>query len=581
MIYDAKHGTHRNPLELQKVMRHYLAFHRRARSLSSGRKSPMRSLRLGQILYFKLMTLQHGHIFSLLTRCAFCAWWCQEDGGAGVARHVEPLLPVLRRHGRSVKVTQRSNNRARRFLVCWWPILACAITSPTSANVVTYWNDVLADTVRADTTAHLGPTKVARNMAMVHAAIYDAVNSVERGYRPYHLMVAAAPGTSVEAAAAQAAYQVLMNLYPAQEAKLKAALFTSLSAVPTGFAKQAGIALGMSVGDSMVALRQNDHASDLMPYTPSDGPGKWRPTSPDFTPAYTPGWGHVTPFAMTHGAQFRPAAPPALTSTDYTVAFNQVKELGSKNSATRTAEQTQIGIFWGYDRLGMGPPTILYNQIIESIATSQRNTILENARLFALANIAMADAGIVSWDAKYEYNYWRPITAIREADSDANPNTIADLLWEPMGAPGGGIVPDFTPSFPAYTSGHAAFGAAAFRILAAFYGTDLMDFVIGSDELPGIFRSFDSFSDAAEENAQSRIYLGIHWDFDKTFGISTGNAVADYVFATELQQVREPGTLLLIALGVVTAGIGLCRRSRGDPRLAGESLGNAVSVRGD
>lgn len=448
----------------------------------------------------------------------------------------------------------------RRSILCW-VVIACAMTSPASADVVTYWDDVLADIIRADTTQP-GPTKVARNMAMAHAAIYDAVNSVEGRYRPYHLMLPAAPGTSAEAAAAQAAYQVLVNLYPAQKAKLDAALSTSLAAVPTGAGKNAGIALGTSIGNSMVALRQNDHAFDPMPYTPGNSPGNWRPTFPDFTPAYAPGWGHVTPFAMTQGAQFRPPAPPTLTSADYTAAFNQVKELGSKNSATRTPEQTQIGIFWAYDRLGMGPPPILYNQIIQTIAAEQGNTMVENARLFALANIAMADAGIVSWDAKYEYNYWRPITAIREADSDGNPDTIADLLWEPLGAPGGGVVPDFTPPFPAYTSGHATFGAAAFRILAAYYGTDQMHFTIGSDELPGIFRSFDSFSDAAEENAQSRIYLGIHWDFDKTFGISTGEALADYIFANQLQRVPAPSTLALLVIGLATSAISLCRRRR-------------------
>jgi hypothetical protein len=428
------------------------------------------------------------------------------------------------------------------------------------ADVVTFWDDVLAQAVRVDDTQP-GPTKVARNMAMVHAAMYDAVNSVDGRHQPYHQKVSTPAGTSADAAAAQAAYQVLASLYPAQTPAFDAALATTLGAVPAGPGKNAGIALGTTIGNGMVTLRQNDHAFDPMPYTPGTNPGDWRPTPPDFTSAYAAGWGHVTPFAMTQGLQFRPPAPPALASADYTAAFNEVKELGSKNSATRTAEQTQIGIFWGYDRRGLGPPPILYNNILQVIAAQQGNTMVENARLFALANIAMADAGIVSWDAKYVYNFWRPITAIWEADTDGNPDTIADLLWEPLGAPGGGVVPDFTPPFPAYTSGHATFGGAVFRILADYYGTDLMDFTIGSDELPGVTRSFHSFSEAAEENGQSRIYLGIHWSFDKTFGISTGRAVGDFVFANMLERVPEPASLALVGAGLASL-IGFFRPRR-------------------
>ena len=446
----------------------------------------------------------------------------------------------------------------KRLIACG-AVLACAMASRAYADVVTDWDNVLAGAIRADVTQP-GPTKVARNMAMVHAAVFDAVNSVDGRFEPYHLKVPVAPGTSAEAAAAQAAYQVLVNLYPAQKPAFDAALAASLAGVPASPGKNAGIALGTIIGNGMVALRHNDHASDPMPYIPGTNPGDWGPTPPDFSPAYAPGWGHVTPFAMTQGSQLRPPAPPALTSAEYTAAFNEVKALGERNSAIRTAEQTQIGIFWGYDRLGLGPPPILYNQIIQTIAAQQGNTMAENARLFALANIAMADAGIVSWDAKYEYNLWRPITAIREADTDGNPNTIADLLWEPLGAPGGGVVPNFTPPFPAYTSGHATFGAAAFRILADYYGTDLMDFTIGSDELPGVFRSFHSFSEAAEENGQGRIYLGIHWSFDKTFGVSTGNAVADYVYANMLQSVPAPASLVLLGIGL--AGLAGHRRPR-------------------
>src|SRR5690606_9118688 len=169
------------------------------------------------------------------------------------------------------------------------------------------------------------------------------------------------------------------------------------------------------------------------------------------TPAWGPGWGLVTPFVINTSDEFLPPPPPAMTSAEYTAAFNEVKELGRIDSATRTAEQTEIGVFWGYDRAGLGPPPIFFNQIARQISTQENLTLSENARLFALANVAQADAGIVSWDAKFTYDLWRPVTAIREADTDGNPDTIADPTWAPLGAPAGGPGMDFTPPFPAYT----------------------------------------------------------------------------------------------------------------------------------
>jgi len=243
---------------------------------------------------------------------------------------------------------------------------------------------------------------------------------------------------------------------------------------------------------------------------------------------------------MLDGAQFRPPPAPALTSAQYTAAFNEVKSLGAKNSTTRTADQTQIGIFWGYDRSGMGTPPALYNQLVQVIAKQKHNSTVENARLFALANVAMADAGVAAWDCKFIDNLWRPITAIQHADTDGNPDTTADPKWEPLGAPGGGVVPNFTPPFPAYVSGHATFGAAVCEVLKDFYHTDHVHFTLSSDELPGVTRHFDSFTQAAAENGESRIYLGIHWQFDNTVGQSVGRQVADFVFANTLTR-DHPG----------------------------------------
>jgi hypothetical protein len=405
------------------------------------------------------------------------------------------------------------------------------------ADVVTTWNNNIAYAIRHDHTLP-GPTYGSRTFAMVHAAIYDAINDVTRTHEPYLYDTIAPPGTSADAAASQAAHDVLAAIYPIQSATLDALLASSLAVIPDGTPKSAGIALGQAVAAAQVVACTFDNALDVVPYTPGTGPGEWRPAPPLNGAALGPGWGRVKPFVIRSGAQFRPPAQPDLTSNDYLAAFNEVKEVGELNSPTRTAEQTEIGIFWGYDRGGMGPPPILYNQIAQGIAADQGNNVLQNARMFALANLAQADGGIVCWEAKYIYNFWRPITAIREADTDGNAATIADATWEPLGAPGG-VGPNFTPPFPAYTSGHATFGSSFFHSLALFYGTDDISFTAASDELPGVTRTFNSFSQVIEENGQSRIYLGIHWRFDKVFAISSGLQIANYVFAHALRPLND------------------------------------------
>ena len=275
-------------------------------------------------------------------------------------------------------------------------------------------------------------------------------------------------------------------------------------------------------------------------------------------------WGQVTPFVIQSGDQFLAPPPPALGSQEYTDAYNEVMSVGGDGihtPTTRTAEQTEIGLFWGYDGTpGLGVPPRLYNQITGVICQQMGNTEVQNARLLALVNIAMADTGIAVWDTKYVYNFWRPITAIREGDTDGNPDTTADPNWTPLGAPADNHSgTNFTPPFPAYTSGHAGFGAALFRTLADFYGTDDVTFTIGSDEFNGrtldargkvrpvIFRTFNSFSAAAEENGQSRIYLGIHWHFDKVEGIMEGDNVADYVFSHALTLRSQTSQTALVA----------------------------------
>jgi hypothetical protein len=265
-------------------------------------------------------------------------------------------------------------------------------------------------------------------------------------------------------------------------------------------------------------------------YEPGDRPGDWRPTPPDFGSAVHPGAGEIEPFALDDSRQFLPPPPPDLDTAEYTDAYEEVMALGDRFSVYRTEDETAVADFWAYDRPGMGTPVVMYNQVVQALAVREGNTMAENARLFALANVAMADAGITAWECKYEDSFWRPVTGIREGDADGNPGTIGNPLWEPLGAPGGGGGEAFTPPFPSYVSGHSAFGAACFGVLTDFYGTDAVPFTLTSDELPGVTRAYSSFSQAAKENGDSRIFLGIHWRFDDTYGQQAGRQVADFVF---------------------------------------------------
>ena len=430
-------------------------------------------------------------------------------------------------------------------------VVACVVTVAVRADVIIDWNAVYCDVVKADG-ASANPGWSSRAVGMLNAAMFDAVNSIENASAPFVVAVPSAADTSREAAAAQAAYRVLLNLYPNQQTTLDARLANSLASIADSPQKSAGIALGDTVGQAVIQSRANDGANLVVPYSPGIGPGQWRPDPMNpGQQAWGPQWGAVKPFVMTNSGQFAPPLVPALNSPEYTAAFNEVKSLGAKNSATRTAEQTQIGLFWAYDRPGMGPPMVLYDQVLMRIAAARNNSLSDNARLFGLAGVAMADAGIAAWDSKFAQNFWRPITAIREADTDGNPNTIADPNWTPLGAPGGGVINDFTPPFPAYVSGHATFGAAMFRILADFYGSDQFEFDLSSDELPGVTRHFSSFSQASAENARSRIYLGIHWSFDDEQGRALGIDIADWVFGHAMT-VPEPGTFASLAIGALT-----------------------------
>jgi hypothetical protein len=398
---------------------------------------------------------------------------------------------------------------------------------------------------------------------MVHIAIYDAVNSIRPRARKY-LVFSPSPSASIDAAVAQAAHDTLVVLYPKQAANIDAALNSYLATLANSSAKQAGINLGAKCAAACIADRAGDGSEVDPGYTPGQLPGDHRkdPLNPG-QPFLSPGWGGVKPFALLASDQFRAPPPPDLDTLEYLAAYNEVKDIGGDGigtSTTRTAEQTEIGMYWAYDGCpGIGTPPRLYNQIVRELSQQRGTGEVENARLFALVNIAMAEAGICCWESKYFYNFWRPILGIRESDpgtgpsglGDGNPATVGDVNWSPLGAlgtNGGNGGNPFTPPFPAYPSGHATFGGSLFRMLARFYGTDNIPFTFVSDELNGVSResdnitprplsprSFLTLSQADEENAQSRIYLGIHWQFDAVEGMNAGHLVADWVYDNCLQ----------------------------------------------
>jgi hypothetical protein len=443
-----------------------------------------------------------------------------------------------------------------------------APSGPNANARLAYWSEQAWRTIAIDHAPppagpsayfeQAGPTRSSRVLAIFHIAIYDALNAIRRRYPGYSGSLPAFADSSPDAAIAQAAHDALAALYPRQAARLDAVLNADLARLPGGRNKLNGIDIGRRAAAAILALRANDGSQRPEPIVGEDyplytEPGKWRPDPVSgIQLAFGAWWGYVKPFVLPSVGAFRPPPPPSLASDAYTRAFNEVKQLGGNGPATRrTDEQTRIGIYWGYDSSAwLGTPLNMYNQIAMQIIRTRTTDPLEQARALALLNVGLADSVIVGWEAKYYYRFWRPVHGIREASpgtgptgrGDGNPDTLADPNWTPLGAPASNLVgPDFTPPFPAYPSGHALTGGATFQTLRKLYG-DRVPFTFLSDEWNGVTRdnegwirprwprSYASFSQAEAEAGQSRIYLGVHWQFDKTAGLAVGHQVVDYVF---------------------------------------------------
>jgi len=459
-------------------------------------------------------------------------------------------------------------------------LAAAALWAPRSrADVVADWNVSLLE---AQARATVGANPAPRALAIAHLAGYDAVSALARTHQPYGPALVPTLPASAEAAFSSAFYRAATALYPAEEATFRERYEASLAALEPGAARDNGVALGSAAADGVLAAREGDGAAGEQAFPGEVAIGKWRPTPRadillEPLAAAQPFWRSVRPFALESGDQLRPAAPPALSSAEYAAAYEEVRTLGALDGSSRTEEETEIARFWAQ------ATHLPFNAIARSLAERDALPLEESARLFAVLNVALADSRIAVWDTKYEYGVWRPVTAIQEPTDDGNPATIAQPGWVPLLE---------TPNHPSFASGHSTTGAAGAEVLSAFFG-EAVSFDVSSSTLPGVVRSFDSFQAAAAENADSRIYGGIHWRFDNEIGLALGAEVGRY--ATEhallplaggdgavdeagassgcgLAPAPARGTGLLLAAVGLAAGARL-RRPRRSARRASARLG--------
>ena len=427
-------------------------------------------------------------------------------------------------------------------------VVACLLSlafAQSATNEVLQWNEITMKAIDANGQSNVVAT---RTLAMTQGAVHDALNAISRRYDAYYFEGSPDAGASPDAAVAAAAHTVLVGVVssfgtPAQKgaalALVEQAYSASLARVTDGPARNKGVAVGRAAGTAMLALRKDDGATRDAAYTPGMGAGKWRPhpnptppnppiANPDaargFGPSAVPNWGNVTPFTLLSSSQFWLPGPPALTSPTYARDFNEVKAVGGKVSTVRTAEQTEIARFWFE-----GPGN--WNTIARTVAATRKLDAADSARLLALMNLAMADAYIAGWKIRYVYDFWRPVTAIREGDNDGNDATAGDPTWDSH---------QNTPAVSDYPSTQSTFSAAAAVVLASLLGGDQATFTVTSGKpFEGLTRSFTSFSQAARESADSRVYAGIHFRSACEDGLGLGRKVGQRAVALYLQPVRK------------------------------------------
>ena len=394
--------------------------------------------------------------------------------------------------------------------------LLAGVSFQVHADVVTDWNE---QGVQVVTKGNPPAFMQTRNLAIMHLAVFDAVDAIDRRYTPYLEQPPAKPGASREAAAAAAAHVALVRLYPDQAKDIDVRYAASMAAIPEGDAKSDGIKLGEKAAADLLAARAKDGSDAPPKYRPHTAPGVYVPT---MLPVAI-NWGGVTPFALAKSAQFRPAPPPALTSALWKKDVDEVKRMGAKSGSGRTPDQTEIARFWE----ATGP--VLHNQILRQLAAAKGLDLLDNARLFALYSMAMADSYIAIFDAKYTYNFWRPVTAIRNGDMGGKALTEGDDGWEPL-------IP--TPMHPEYPCAHCVNAAAGATVLQAFFGDTVAEFTMKSPSNASYTRKFTRLSDYANEAIEARVYDGVHYRNSGEVGAAMGRQIGKYAMENSLKPVR-------------------------------------------
>lgn len=438
--------------------------------------------------------------------------------------HLSPFPLVLRLERWHVNkpITQKEKviMKLQQFLTTSLAVAVFAAPLTGKADEVTDWNAIMQTTVAA------GNANIqARSAAIAQLAVFEAVNAIVGGYEPY-LGMTAPDGASPNAAAVAASHAVLLTLYPASNAVLNVSLAVSLAQIPDGLAKDAGIAFGQEAAVAMLALRANDGAATAqsVPYTPGMNPGDWQPAPPSFAVASQPGWGLVTPFGLQSGSQFRLPPPPPLASGRYARDFNEVKLVGNTNAGPdiRPQDRTTVARFFA-----VSSPVQGWNQGARQVSAAQGRSLSENARIFALLNMAICDASIATYETKYFYNTWRPMMAIRGADLDGNRKTELDAGWFPLLT---------TPAFPSYPSAHATLSGAARTVLERVLGKHDLPITLTSPRAPGVVLNYTNWKQICDDIDDARVYGGIHFRFEQEAGARQGRVVGQYILREYLRR---------------------------------------------
>jgi hypothetical protein len=401
--------------------------------------------------------------------------------------------------------------------------IALLLFSPALAiaDVVLEWNRIALATIAAQ-----NPFAQARFAAIAQLAVFEAVNACTHEYEPYLGTVYAPAGASPDAAAIVAAHVVLKNYFPAAAATLDAARALSLAAIPDGQPKYDGIAVGEAAAAAMILERANDGATPPETFVPaSTEPGIWQPTPPAFGPGTLLHWRNLALFGLASNDQFRSDPPPDLTSGRYTKAYREVMTVGSVNSASRPQDRTDVARFFA-----AANGVYVWNTAVQQVSAALDTSLSQNARVFALLNMAISDALVASMDTKYYYVFWRPVTAIRAGDLDGNPQTTSDTGWTPL---------VITPSFPSYPSAHASAGYAARRVAELLFGGTPPTFTLTHAGVPGVTLTYTTFAAVTDDIDDARVYGGIHFRFDQDAGGRQGRQVGNYVFQHHLVPVRR------------------------------------------